>query len=505
MAISSKVQSAQVELLRRNAYRDFYVFAKFVAGKSLMEEVPHRELCEFMTLGLEQSDILGIDELVAPQTDYVKGLTGTFKKLMQLPRNSFKSSVTQALVPWLLWHNQNLRIMLDSETLANAKLYLAGIKDLIDNNQTMRLICVNEKGEYLLEPNKRLSGGFVEDQVILKHRTTVGLKEPSIFCSGVDNARTGMHPDVILMDDLVSERNVTTDAQLQKVEEHYKYSLSLLEIGGGLLLVIGTRYHMADLYGHLIDSKALDTLIRPAISEEGELYFPTRLTREFLSQMRKEQGSHIFSCQYLLAPVSQEDAIFKQEYVHYWGMNEEIENPHIIDRYITIDPAISQKETADYTVIMQMGVDTTKRRYVEKYIREHLTPFQLIDRLFTMADGCQNLRKVGIETVAYQKALLYMIKDEMRRRGKYLPIQELKADTDKIRRARMLQPAWENGDIYIKREHKELLKELVEFPMSEHDDLVDSLAYTEQLLKPVAGKHKSREYTYAPANKKTNY
>ena len=219
-------KTAQIELLRRAAYRDFYVFAKFVAGKTLMEEDPHRELCEFITLGLDKSNILGISDIVPPQTDYVRGLDGTLKKLMMLPRNTFKSSVAQAFVPWILWHNQNLRIMLDSETLGNAKLYLAGVKDLIDNNEMMRMICVNEKGEYLLEPNKRLSGGFVEDQVILKHRTAVGLKEPSIFCSGVDNARTGMHMDVILMDDVVSERNVATDAQLIKVEEHYKYSLS---------------------------------------------------------------------------------------------------------------------------------------------------------------------------------------------------------------------------------------------------------------------------------------
>lgn len=505
MAISSKVQSAQLELLRRNAYKDFYVFAKFVCGKTLMEEVPHRELCEFMTLGIDKSDILGVDEVVPPQTPYVQGLEGTLKKLMQLPRNSFKSSVAQCLPPWLLWHNQNLRIMLDSETLSNAKLYLAGIKDLIDNNEMMRLICVNDKGEYLLEPNKRLAGGFVEDQVILKHRTRVGLKEPTIFCSGVDNARTGMHPDVILMDDLVSERNVTTDAQLQKVEEHYKYSLSLLEIGGGLLIVIGTRYHMADLYGHLIDSKALDTLVRPAINEQGELYFPTRLTRDFLSQMRKEQGSYIYSCQYMLDPINPDDAIFSKAHLQYWGDNEEIKHPQITDRYITVDPAISQKQTADYSVIMQMGIDKDKNRYVEKYIRDRLTPNQLIDKIFQMADECQLLRKVGVEAVAYQKMLLYTIKDEQRRRGKYLNLVELKADTDKIRRARMVQPAWENGDIYLKRDQIDLIRELTEFPFSEHDDTVDALAYMEQLLKPATGRQKIREYLYTPGNKKTNY
>lgn len=503
--MSSKVQKAQLELLRRRAWEDFYVFAKFVAGKTLMEEVPHRELCEFMTKGIDKSEILGIDRIAKPTVPYViNECKGTLKKLMQLPRNSFKSSVAQAFVPWLLWHNQDLRIMLDSETLANSKLYLAGIKDLIANNEMMRLICVDENGDYLLEPNKKLSGGFVEDQVILLHRRKVGLKEPSIFCSGVDNARTGMHPDVIVMDDLVSERNVTTEQQLKKTEEHYKYSLSLLEIGGGLLFVIGTRYHMADLYGHLIESKALDTLVRPAVAEDGTLYFPTRLTKQFLADMRKEQGSYIFSCQYQLSPINPDDAMFSPEFVQY--IDELPSRPAIRDRYITVDPAISEKERADYSVIMVMGVDADKRRYVEKVYREHITPLLLIDKIFTVAQSTPLLRKIGVETVAYQKMLIYVLKDEMRRRGKYLPIQELKADKDKIRRAGQLQPIWENGDVYLERsECADLKRELLEFPFSEHDDTVDALAYMEQLLKPVRTKSKPLEYVYTPKSKVTNY
>lgn len=494
---------ARIELLRRSAWRDFYVFAKFVVGLSLMEEVPHRELCEFMTRGLDKSTILNISDIPAPTSEYVSSLDGTLKKLIMLPRNSFKSSVATAFIVWLLWRNQNLRIMIDSETLGNAKLYLSGIKDIIDNNKAVRMICVNENGEYLLEPNKRLAGGFVEDQIILKHRTRVGLKEPTIFCSGVDNARTGMHPDVIIMDDLVSERNVSTDSQIQKVEEHYKYSLSLLELGGGALVVIGTRYHMADLYGTLIGGKTLDTLVRPAINDSGDLYFPTRLTREFLHNMRKEQGSYIYSCQYMLDPVNPDTAMFKKDHLQF--IEDLPKPPVIVDRYITVDPAISQSTRADYSVIMQVGVDKDKNRYVEKYIRERMLPKDLIDSLFKMYQDTTLVRKVGIETVAFQKMLIYTIKDEMRRRAVHMPIIELKSDAKKERRAAMIQPAWESDAIFMRREHKDLQRELLEFPFSEHDDTVDALAYTEQLLKPVKVFRKRREYTYEPRNAITNY
>lgn len=456
-------------------------------------------------MGLENSEILGITGIDQPTHPYViEHCAGTLKKLIQLPRNSFKSSVMQAFICWLLWHNQDLRIMIDSETLGNAKLYLAGVKDLIQNSETMRQVCVDEEGNYVLEPNYSLAGGCVEDQIILLHRRKVGLKEPSVFCSGVDNARTGMHPDVIIMDDLVSERNVTTENQLQKVEDHYKYSLSLLEIGGGCLFVIGTRYHMADLYGKLIEGKTLDTLVRPAISAEGDLYFPARLTDDFLKQMKKEQGSYIYSCQYMLDPVNPEDAIFKREFIQY--IDEMEIRGNVCERYITVDPAVSQSERSDYTVIMVTGVDPEKKRYVERVIRKRMLPNELINTLFEVVGETKHIKKVGIEAVAFQKALIYFVKNEMRRRNHYFNLIELKADKDKIRRAQMIQPAWENGDYYLNRnECKELVRELMEFPMSEHDDTVDAMAYVEQLLKPVNSKKQVNPYTWTAVDTKTGY
>ena len=500
---SAQNNQIQLELLRRKAWEDYYVFSKFVVGNSLMEEVPHRELCDFLTYGLDKSPLLNMGNIAPITHPEVLKMDGTLKKLTMLPRNTFKSTVGNiSFIPWLLWHNPDLRIMIDSETLSNAKLYLAGVKDLIDNNQMMRAVCVDKSGNYILEPNKKLAGGFVEDAVILKARTRVGLKEPSIFCSGVDNAKTGMHPDVIIMDDLVSERNVTTDEQLKKVQDHYKYSLSLIEIGG-LIEVIGTRYHMADLYGELINGKTLDTLVRPAIDAKGESYFPARLSKEYLATMRKEQGSYIYSCQYMLDPVNPDDAIFKKPFVQYYEDLDEM--PKIVEQYITVDPAISKGERADFAVVMRIGIDAKKRIFVLGYRRARLEPNELIEEIFKQAEDAKDLKAIGIEVVAFQKMLVYTMKDEMRRRGVYYKIRELKADKDKVRRALQLQPAWENGDVYISRSHVELRQELLEFPFSAHDDTVDALAYIIQMLRPVAATLKARPYVHEPRNAITNY
>jgi len=80
-------------------------------------------------------------------------------------------------------------------------------------------------------------------------------------------------------------------------------------------------------------------------------------------------------------------------------------------------------------------------------------------------------------------------------RGMYLPVKELKnvfaaAGGKSIRNktARIvasLQPLFEAGKYYIKKEHREAKDELLTVGFSRWDDIVDTLAYAEQIIQPV--------------------
>lgn len=254
---SVKQANDAVRLLRDASWNSLFVFTKTVLNYNLLEENPHRELCEYLEKAVLSAKHIKVEFVPSYMTPSVKALPDNNKILLMVPRGCFKSTVASTALPlWLLWHNPNLRIMLDCATLSNAKLYVSAIKDQIENNEVLRMIAVNDKGEYVLEPDKKAAGGWTEDRVLLKHRTKLGMKEPSIFVSAVDNNRTGMHPDVIIMDDLVSESTVTTPDLRAKTLTHYRFSLSLLE-RNGLQVVIGTRYHMDDLYDNLIKNPRL--------------------------------------------------------------------------------------------------------------------------------------------------------------------------------------------------------------------------------------------------------
>jgi predicted phage terminase large subunit-like protein len=101
--------------------------------------------------------------------------------------------------------------------------------------------------------------------------------------------------------------------------------------------------------------------------------------------------------------------------------------------------------------------------------------FQLCDQF--------SLNVLGIEQVAYQEALLYMLDDEMRRRQKILPVKGItRSKTSKQTRILALVPRFEWSRIYLMPGMTDLEDELENFPRGAHDDIVDSLASLEELV-----------------------
>lgn len=492
-----QVAQAKMEYLKRQSKDNLFLFTKYVLGYNLLEEKPHKEVCDFLV------DEATLDLIRSLGRNKLPDSAPTKKKLLMLPRSTFKSTIATVSFPlFALWNNPELSIMIDNESYKNSKKFLAECKGHISGNDLLQVLALDDKGEFTLRANDTIPGGWTEDSVILKNRTRPR-KEPSIFCSGVDTVATGMHPHIIIMDDLVSERNVTTDEQIEKTKQHYRFAYSLLE-PGGILIVIGTRYHMFDLYSEILDDTSFEVMVRPAILPNGDYFFPSRLGKQKLDELKRAQGTYIFNSQYMLNPLSSENAIFKPEWFK-WYLPSEL--PKRLNIFITVDLAISQKETADYTVINVAGVDVDNQIWEIEYRRGRFTPNETADHIFELAEKYHPL-KIGVETVAWQKAMIFFLKDEMRRRGKFLPLQELKADKDKQRRALGLQPWFENGAFLMPKhlENSDMHKELLEFPLGKHDDTVDAVTYLPQIMrKPGRAGNRTLEPAYKPHNAITGY
>jgi hypothetical protein len=54
----------------------------------------------------------------------------------------------------------------------------------------------------------------------------------------------------------------------------------------------------------------------------------------------------------------------------------------------------------------------------------------------------------------------------------------------KANRIKALQPYFENGKIYYRKEHSELIDQTTMYPRTRHDDLIDALASVLQVMSP---------------------
>lgn len=481
---------------------NLYFFNKYILGYDLMTEEAHKGLC-LITQSLNTNQQKCVEELnklpkfnyqntrdsVIFKNEYTENDLKKNFRLILMPRGSFKSTcVTIGYTLWLLLHNSNLRILVDSETFDKSRAFISEAKAHMEENEKYREIYKIIYGVY--PDSKKAKDKWTDTELNVGGRTR-RLKEPTLSAAGIGVTKVGMHYDVIIADDLHSEKNITTKEQIDTVVTHYKLLLSLLE-PNGKMIVIGTRWDYKDTYQYILDNeiKRFTVYARQAIFPDGSLFFPQRLTQDFLESQKLSQGSYLFSCQYLNQPVDDETATFKASQMRRINPSDLGDKP--INWFLLIDPAISQEKTADYTAMVIAGYDFQRNIYVKHILRGRFTPSEIVDNIFRLYEQYQP-KKIGIEVVSFQKTLQYAINDKMKERGWWLPVCEVKRKTtqSKEQRIKGLQPYYEYGHIFHLSDSpfvEDLEYELIHFPKGQNDDIIDALADILEIGFP-PGKH----------------
>lgn len=460
---------------------DLFYLAKDILHYDLMEEDVHGDLCKYA----ESLYSVHPPEWEAPKEVEGEGLQDQFNNgntnlLLLMPRGTFKSSVvTVAYSLQVILHDPNIRLLIDSETFSKSKAFLAEIKGHLEGNEEYREIFKAIHGMY---PNEGRKADLLwtDSQLNLACRNRPR-KEPTFSCAGIDVTKNGMHYDLIIFDDLHSENNVTNKDQIDKVKDHWRLSYSLLDPGKPMI-VIGTRWHFDDLYQLILDDhrSEFNILIRRAIIEDKgkppRAFFPQRLPLEELEKIKQKQGTAHFSKQYMNEPVDDESATFKRRDMQ--RVDWELVKDRPVNWVLSIDPSY-MGQYSDYAALVVAGMDYNKDLYVRHITRAKMTYKDIIDKTFEIYLKYRPQR-ILIETIGAQKSIMFEMNNEMRRRGTWLPITEIKTQPkSKEERIRGLAPFYEFHHIFhIKGcpQLDELEYELLRFPAGKHDDVIDALA-----------------------------
>jgi hypothetical protein len=210
------------------------------------------------------------------------------------------------------------------------------------------------------------------------------------------------------------------------------------------------------------------------------LFFPERLTHEFLDEAKRHMGTQFFANQYLNKVMDDESKPFKKGWMKYYD-----ELPRNVYRFVFIDPAISQADSADFTAVVVVAVDALNNWYVEYANRHKITPTDIINLMFNITERFDPMQ-MGIEDVAFQKVLLYMAHEEMQRRNIIIPLTGVKPPTNKTKQIKILGliPRFEWGRIYLNKGLYDFEQEYLDYSgeRSRHDDLLDALSSIEAVI-----------------------
>ena len=155
-----------------------------------------------------------------------------------------------------------------------------------------------------------------------------------------------------------------------------------------------------------------------------------------------------------------------------------------IHTYMGVDLAHTATKTSDYQVIMVLGVDSNKNRYVIEYFRDRIPTFDMPERILALAQKYRPVRRVTIETVAAQEMVRDMVTRISAKDRRMIPgIFKGAKPPPGIKKADRLEtalgPVVNSGKLFIRREMTEIVDEFFEHPVPKHDDIMDALYYAD--------------------------
>ena len=407
------------------------------------------------------------------------------RRLWLWSRGFFKTSlITEAHTLWLIVNNPNIRILIVSYSLEVAKKPLTAIRNQFTGNPDFRYFF----REFCPVANKDGKIEFGTSENFTLPNRTKNLKEPTVMCAGVGTNITGLHFDVQKIDDLVNRESVSNDTQIQTSKDYFSLLGPIFDNPTCPRQdVIGTIYHFNDLHSELLKNDKFTSSIIPVHDKDYNFIFPERISRDkFETEILGDPNNNPYDVQsqYLLNPINPADAKFKEE---WWQTYDTL--PNGLSEYLLCDPASTVKKKSDYTVIELWGVDSDFNIYLLDGIRDKLRSDQRVELYVKMSKEAKLLRGAKYEVLGGRHGDLETIHSRFLQEKLPVTPHETKSTnaSKQDRIEQRLVGQFHAKKIYFPKtlSHRsdfdgkvydfvsQYKLEFLQFPFSEHDDILD--------------------------------
>jgi predicted phage terminase large subunit-like protein len=389
--------------------------------------------------------------------------------------------------------------MIVSDTESQAVNFLGDIKtELKDNEDLINLFKVKE---FIKDTGNDIIVAFEDG---FTFRIIAKGSEQRVRGTKWNNLR----PDLIVCDDLESDEQVYNRERREKFKRWFEGALLPSMSKGGIVRVVGTILHMDSLLNNLMPESSLKSTIVEPLKEYNfvtrslwksiryrahnedftHILWPDMYTAEYFQRLKEDltnKGlSDIYAQEYLNYPIDETISYFKRS--DFLPQSEEDKKKEK-RYYVAIDFAVSTVARSDYTAIAVVGVDEKGIIHVEDMRRGRWDSLEVIDEMFAV-DKRYKPDLFVVERGTIEKSLGPVIRAEMLKRNRFLPLHPMTPTKDKQTRARAFQARLRAGGVRFDKDsdwYHELEDEMVRFPKSRHDDQVDALSWVGLILDQV--------------------
>lgn len=468
------------------------------------------------------------DELTSYLDDFLVNVTNRIA--WSVPRGHAKSTYLSNMYPiYNVVYNLRKFIVILSETHDGSKQFTDFVNNQLKDNKKLR----EDFGELMSEgrDNKKDNA----EKFVTKNNIMIasGSTQKQLRGMRFMNAR----PDLIILDDLESDKSTNTPELRQKNLNWYTktvnplgdpqrtafiYMGTLVNPNGLLPYVMQRADFKSKRYSAIVSApervdlwEEYERIYRdaenPNRKDEAEAYYfenqiemdkgvevlwNDRMPYYKLIQEKVNVGTRAFNSEYLNLPYSDEDAIFRQENMTFYDDKDLYDdNGRMIplDLYGFWDIAITGK--GDYNAIVTMGRD--RRTGIFYVIDAYAGKVNMHEALRICEQKILEYEHhtFGVETIQAQWSMFQQLRVNLSKRSYFKTrLKQYNPRTKKEIRIESIEPMVEAGIIRFKRQHRLLIEQLELFPQAEHDDLPDAIASCVEL----AGNHRKRMFKEKP-------
>jgi predicted phage terminase large subunit-like protein len=308
------------------------------------------------------------------------------------------------------------------------------------------------------------------------------------LATSVGGGVTGLGGNWIIIDDPLKATALPSEADLKRANEYYGSTLysRLDNKKAGCIILIMQRLHEDDLAGHLLQQPGWYHLHLPAIAEKeqdipigdgqvhtrqpGDLLHPERESQADLDTIKSQMGPYAFAAQYQQRPAPMGGGIIEWHWLkHYDDLPNHGKGGYIVQSW---DTALSIKEGASYSVC------TTWFCYEGHYYLTHVWRDRLkFPELKAVVQSHALKHRADLVIIELNNCSNPLI--ESLRKHTTLNTAYIEPKGSKAERMIGETGLLSDGRVHVPKQADWLdtfRNEVVRFPMSKHDDQVDSLS-----------------------------